>query len=177
MTWPRRNASQRFSLSFPRKTDQKAYSGHKHHRCAKVQVLANLDGQVVDVSPAYLGSVHDKTLWNKEAPRLKPLFDSLVLCDKAYAGATGEVGKPDAPACLVRPIKRGENAWKADPEKAKDFNRQLSKQRVGIEHVFARLKTWRVLGGLLQYRWERLGPIVRALAVVHNANRQLSAAD
>lgn len=42
------------------------------------------------------------------------------------------------------------------------------------EHVFARLKTFKVLQGLLPYRWQRLGDILRALAVAHNLNRQLA---
>lgn len=151
-------------------TQLKAYSGYKHHRCAKVQVLSDEAGQVVDVSPAYEGSVHDKTIWNKQVARVRPLLDRLVLADKAYAGATGESQH------LLRPVKRGENAWKANPDKAKQFNRELSKRRVRIEHVFARLKTWKVLGGLFPYRWEKLGPVVRALAVVHNRNRLLSRA-
>lgn len=43
-----------------------------------------------------------------------------------------------------------------------------------IEHVFARLKTWKTLSGLFLYRWERLSEIVRAIAVVHNMNRDES---
>lgn len=96
------------------------------------------------------------------AKRLKHLFGQLVLGDKAYAGGTGEG------ACLLRPIKRGENKYKEDPLNAKSFNRQFSNIRVRIEHVFARLKTWKTLSGLFVYRWERLSEVVRAIAVVHN---------
>ena len=145
-----------------------SYSGHKHQRCAKTQVLVREDGQVVDVSPSYAGSVHDKTIWNKEAGRLKPLFDQLVLADKAYAGAKGEHEN------LFRPIKRNETAYKEDKEKAREFNRGLSKVRVKVEHVFARLKAWRALAGIFPYRWQRLGEVVRALAVVHNMNREMT---
>ena len=145
-----------------------AYSGHKHHRCAKSQVLVRDDGQVVDVSASYVGSVHDKTSWNKEAPRLKHLLDQLVLADKAYAGASGEKEH------LLRPIKRNETAYKDDKESAKAFNRGLSKVRVRVEHCFARLKTWKVLSGIFPMRWQRLGEVVRALAVVHNKNREMA---
>jgi hypothetical protein len=151
-------------------TEQRAYSGYKHHRCAKVQVVSREDGQVVDVSDAVEGSVHDKTVWNRNIERLKPLFEKLVLADKAYAGAAGENEH------LLRPVKRGELAYKADPEKAKQFNRELSRKRVRVEHVFARLKTWRVLSGIFPFRWQRLGEVVRALAVVHNLNREMTGA-
>jgi hypothetical protein len=146
-------------------TGTDAYSGHKHQRCAKVQALVREDGQIVDVSQAYAGSVHDKTIWNKEADRLKPLFDHLVLADKAYAGAKGE-GE-----WLLRPIKRGETAYKQDKESAKAFNRGLSKIRVRVEHAFARLKTWKVLSGMFPFKWTRLGEVTRAIAVIHNLNR------
>jgi hypothetical protein len=146
-------------------TERSAYSGYKHHRCAKVQLIAQPDGQVVAVSRAVPGSVHDKTLWNKERHGLKHLVGHLVLADKAYVGASGEGEQ------LVRPVKRGERAYLENPEKAKAFNRALSKTRVRVEHVFARLKTWRVLSGLFPYRWPRLGEVVRALAVVLNADR------
>lgn len=71
-------------------TQLKAYSGYKHHRCAKLQVIASEDGRIVDVSSSFAGSVHDKSIWNKEATRIKHLFSQLVLGDKAYAGGTGE---------------------------------------------------------------------------------------
>lgn len=148
-----------------------SYSGHKHHRCAKSQVLARTDGQIVDVSQTFPGSAHDKTIWNKQLDRLRPLMGQLVLADKAYAGARGEA------QYLLRPLKRGENAYKGDKDQAKAFNRGLSKVRVRIEHVFARLKTWRVLAGIFPYRWERLGEVIRALAVVHNMNRIAAGAD
>ncbi len=147
-------------------TQKNAYSGHKHQRCTKVQVIARDDGQVVAVGPGAPGSVHDKTLWNRERGNLRHLLGQLTLADKAYAGAAGE-GEH-----LVRPLKRGERAYRENPEAAKAFNREHARTRVRIEHVFARLKTWRVLSGLFPYRWTRLGEVVRALAVVHNLDRQ-----
>lgn len=148
-------------------TNVSAYSGHKHQRCAKFQLISRVDGQIVAVSPTHVGSVHDKTIWNQELAGLKHLFDQLVLADKAYAGAAGEN------VHLLRPIKRGEKAYKEDPDKAKAFNRSLSKVRVGVEHVFARLKTWRVFAGLFPFKWNRLGEFARAIAVVHNMNREI----
>ena len=96
--------------------------------------MARSDGLITDVSPPYPGATHDKTLWNKvKRPKHR---ENLVLGDKAYAGGLGE-GE-----YLLRPIKRGETAYKQDKPTAKEFNRRLSRIRVRIEHVFARLKTW-----------------------------------
>ena len=82
---------------------------------------------------------------------------------QAYVGAFNE-GEG-----LLRPIKRGERAAKLPAAQA--FNAELSRRRVRIEHVFARLKTFRVLQGLFPYRGEQLGTVLRAIALVHNLNR------
>jgi hypothetical protein len=147
-------------------TAHHTYSGHKHQRCAKVQVLADESGQVLDVSAAHPGSVHDKTVWNREVPRLRHLLcDHVVLADKAYAGATGEH------QYLFRPIKRGETLWQQNRVGSQSFNAHITKRRVRIEHLFARIKTWKVLNGMFPYRWQRLGEIVRVIAVIHNLER------
>ncbi|MBP0639339.1 hypothetical protein J8I34_28920 [Cupriavidus sp. AcVe19-6a] len=48
-------------------TESKAYSGYKHHRRAKVQVVTHKDRRIVAVSQSYPGSVHDEKIWNMEA--------------------------------------------------------------------------------------------------------------
>ena len=72
-----------------RSTDVADYSGYKHHKNRKVQVLINDKGRVVAVSNSYNGSVHDKTIWNKEYKNLVKSLNVMVLADKAYAGAKG----------------------------------------------------------------------------------------
>ena len=118
------------------------------------------DIQVAD-SRGYPGSIHDKTIWNDNFDMVQT--GSHVLADKAYAGADGE-GK-----VLFRPVKRNERVWKDDPEGAKAANRALSKKRVKIEHLFARLKTWRIVR---QYpnRPETIGEVFKAVAFIHNLN-------
>lgn len=143
-----------------------SYSGHKHQRCAKVQVVCDEAEQIAAVGRAWPGSVHDKTVFERERCKLAQTLQAVMLADKAYAGCPGEGSQ------LLRPIKKGERAWR-EPGAAQ-FNAQLGKKRAKVEHVFARLKTFKVLQGLLPYRWQRLGDIVRALAVVHNLNRQLA---
>ena len=140
-----------------------SYSGHKHQRCAKVQVIADEAGFVQHSGAAWPGSVHDKTAYNKERVSLGEALGTLMLADKAYVGAFNE-GEG-----LLRPIKRGERAAKLPAAQA--FNAELSRRRVRIEHVFARLKTFRVLQGLSPYRGEQLGTVLRAIALVHNLNR------
>ena len=88
----------------------------------------------------------------------------LILADKPYAGAKGEGEN------LVRPFKRCEKAYKEDPLRAKAFNLDVSKAWVKVDHVFARLKSWRALQGLSAWNAKRYDEIVKAVSVLHNLN-------
>ncbi len=145
-----------------RSMEQADYSGYKHHRSRKVQVIVDDLWRIVDVSKAYSGAVHDKVIWNRESGRVRASLDRPTLGDKAYAGGEGEG------TILFRPIKRNETAYKADVDGCKTANRQLSKVRVKVEHVFARLKTFRVLQGLFVFRPERYAMVFHAVAVIYN---------
>jgi hypothetical protein len=70
--------------------DVRHYTGYKHLRGRKVQVLCDESLGILDVSGSAPASVHDKTLWNRHLERIKPWLDRLCLADKAYAGARGE---------------------------------------------------------------------------------------
>ena len=136
-------------------TDRRSFSGHKHQRCAKVQVIADEAGFVQHSGSAWPGSVHGKTRQDSPQQGAGQPWRSpgaLILADKAYVGAFNE-GE-----ALLRPIKRGERAAKLPAAQA--FNAELSRRRVRIEHVFARLKTFRVLQGLFPYRGEQLGTVL-----------------
>ena len=143
-----------------------SYSGHKHQSCAKVQVISDERGIACHVGRSWPGSVHDKTVYEREKVSLAQAFHSLMLADKAYAGVH------DEGAALLRPIKKGERLWHEQPEMAQAFNRALSLKRVRVEHLFARLKTFKVLQGLFPYSPALLGPVMRLLALAHNLNRE-----
>ena len=57
---------------------------------------------------------------------------------------------------------------KADVEKCKAGNRRLSKIRVKVERVFARIKTFRILQGLFVCKPERYAMVFRAVALIYN---------
>jgi len=119
-------------------------------------------GHVHAVSRPYAGSIHDKTIWNDESQHIRQ--NTRVLADKAYAGGTGEWQR------LFRPIRKNEAKWKQDPVKAKAWNRELSKRRVKIEHVFAQLKTWRIIHHYFPQSPETYSTVLKAIAFIHNLN-------
>lgn len=149
-----------------RSTDTDDYSGYKHHRNRKVQVVVDNNRHIVAVSPAYSGKVHDKTIWNKEIGAVAPLLDRPTLADKAYAGAKSEN------VILFRPFKRNEKPYKTDRDGCKSYNRELSKIRVTVEHVFAQIKAYRIMRDIFPLRKDRYATVFRAIALIHNVNQK-----
>ena len=147
-----------------RSSGNKDYSGYKHHKNQKVQMLVNDQRRILAVSKGYSGCVHDKTMWNREFKSLQHLIDKPVLSDKAYAGAKGEN------EVLLRPIKRNEMSYKLRKEESKAFNRELSQWRVTVEHVFAQLKAFKILRNLFPLHPKRYGTCFKAIALVYNLN-------
>jgi hypothetical protein len=145
-----------------RSTDIANYSGHKHYKTRKVQMVVDDHRRIMAVSRAYAGSVHDKTIWDREFKTLERLFDRLVLGDKGYAGGMGEN------QILFRPVKHNELEYKQNKESTKAFNRELSRWRVTVEHVFAPLKAFRILSGTFSLQAKRYGTCFRAVAVIYN---------
>jgi hypothetical protein len=147
-----------------RSTDEQNYSGYKHHKNRKVQMIVDDCRRVVAVSPCYSGAVHDKTIWNREFALTKSSIDKPILGDKGYAGGLGEN------KVLFRPIKRNELEYKNNKAETKAFNRLLSQKRVVVEHVFAQLKAFKLLCGIFPLKSHRYGTFFRAIAFVYNSN-------
>ena len=133
--------------------DRPFYSGkHKKHGM-NLQVIASLDGDILWVSRALPGSVHDK-----KAEWVWGVLDELeaagliVLADKGYQGA----------AHAKLPY-RGRNK----PESQKQANRAQAKLRAPGERANAQLKTWRILRKLRCCPW-RAGQLAKAIHVLQN---------
>ncbi|MBF7691679.1 hypothetical protein I2F30_13225 [Acinetobacter sp. SCC474] len=60
--------------------------------------------------------------------------------------------------------KRG---YKLHPE-LKTYNREINKRRIGIEHVFCKLKTFKILSGCYRNRGKRLGLRFNLIAGIYN---------
>jgi len=104
--------------------------------------------------------VHDKRIWDLEFPGI-PRHHA-ILADRAYAGAIGDGSFLHRPAC------KNETSYKADMFKAKEQNRRLSLKRVKIEHLFASLKTWRIIHHYFPQHLETYSNVFKAIAFIHN---------
>ena len=131
--------------------DQPFYSGkHKKHGM-NLQVIASPDGDILWVSGALPGSVHDK-----KAEWIRGVLDELerqglvVLAGKGYQGST-----------WAKVPYKGKNK----PEPQKEANRAHAKLRALGERANAQLKTWKILRKLRCCPW-RAGQLAKAIHVL-----------
>jgi len=131
--------------------DKPFYSGkHKKHGM-NLQVIASPDGDILWVSGALPGSVHDK-----KAEWIRGVLDELekaglvTLADKGYTGST-----------WAKVPYRGRNK----PEPQKEANRAHAKLRARGERANAQLKTWKILAKLRCCPW-RAGKLAKAIHVL-----------
>jgi hypothetical protein len=132
--------------------DRPFYSGkHKKHGM-NLQVIATPNGNIVWVSGALPGSVHDLTaarIWG--ILRALATTGLIVLADKGYHGA-------DEP--LITPYK-----GKGKPEPQKDANRSHARLRGPGERANAQLKNWHILHKL-RCCPHRAGHLAKAIHVL-----------
>ena len=131
--------------------DRPFYSGkHKKHGM-NLQVIASPAGDILWVSGALPGSVHDKNaewIWGVLAEL--EAVGLVTLADKGYQGAAH-----------AKIPYRGKNK----PESRKEANRAHAKLRAPGERANAQLKTWRILRKLRCCPW-RAGQLAKAIHVL-----------
>jgi hypothetical protein len=131
--------------------DRPFYSGkHKKHGM-NLQVIASPDGDLLWVSGALPGSVHDKKaewVWGVIAELEKAGL--ITLADKGYHGSTW----------AKTPYK-----GKGKPESQKEANRAHAKLRGPGERANAQLKAWRILRKLRCCPWGA-GQLAKAIHVL-----------
>jgi DDE superfamily endonuclease/Helix-turn-helix of DDE superfamily endonuclease len=131
--------------------DRPFYSGKHQRHGMNLQVIASPAGDIVWVSGALPGSVHDK-----KAEWVWGVLDELeaaglvTLADKGYRGST-----------WAKIPYYGKNK----PEPLKEANRAHAKLRAPGERANAQLKSWRILRKLRCCPW-RAGKLAKAIHVL-----------
>lgn len=133
------------------------YSGHRHFHLLNTQMICDNNGHIRFLQAGFLGSTHDAQSFRLMEPirpgmTLDIPIDVVFLADKGY---------PDVPP-LLTPFRQNQiRAMRnnRDKRKARRFNRELSRKRVKIEHIFKNLKDFRCVSSIWrQQRW--LLPVV-----------------
>jgi DDE superfamily endonuclease len=132
--------------------DRPFYSGKHHRHGMNLQVIASPEGEILWVSGALPGAVHDLTaarIWG--IVRELATAGLIVLADKGYIGAGEHVLTP----------YRGRNK----PDSQKAANSAHAQLRAPAERANAQLKTWRILRKLRCCPWHA-GQLAKAIHVL-----------
>ena len=137
-------------------------SGYKHHHGIKFQIIVNDKSMIEHVSKSYSSSIHDKKLFLYE---YKDLINKInnnlnILGDKGYSGLREY--KVDIP------IKRNEIKYKENKDLVKSENKELSSKRIKVEHVFAYIKSYRIMQRLNYYTKDKIEILFNAMANIYN---------
>lgn len=125
---------------------KRAYSGKQKRHTIKTQVITDNQGEILDIEAGHRGPKADLKLYEESQLKEKlpaALRDKPLLGDKAYAAQK----HPEITTPTKKP-KGGE----LTPEQ-KESNKEISKQRVRVEHGIRRVKGFRILRD--QYRMAR----------------------
>lgn len=111
-----------------RRKDGCGYSGKKKAHTVKTQLVVDKAGNIRHISPSVPGSMHDKKLFDRSGVTLPP-------------NATGDLGYLGVGITL--PEKSSKLHHLTAGQKA--YNTRHSRKRIIVEHVFASLKSFRIL--------------------------------
>jgi len=138
------------------------YSGKKKKHTAKTQASVSSTGRVLDVSETYPGSVHDKKIIDQEETIKKFPEKTCQRFDSGYQGIKQE--NPNY--YIILPTKKARGKDLSDL--AKEHNQVNSKRRVISEHIFSRIKKFRICGNLYRGCLKSYNQIFRNIASILN---------
>lgn len=116
------------------------FSGKKKHHSLKSQIIIDINTHKIISSAFCYGSIHDYKLFLRSNTFIHSKRE--IIADSGYQGLQNIHEK------TLIPFKKSKN-HPLTKEK-KEYNRFLSKFRITVEHVFARLKRFKIL--TLKYR-------------------------
>ena len=141
----------------PTKKQRKFYSGKKKRHMMKFEVITSANGKILNISKGYNGRTHDFKIrkMSEHLPR-----DAVVLADSGYQGLQKIHPK------TILPHKRRRKCPLSPEQKA--HNTALSSKRVAIEHVFAQLKKFKILGSVYRNFRKKLHLRFNIIAGIYN---------
>ena len=148
----------------PKKNQKKYYSGKKKQHTIKCQVLAEQNSGKIICLFFGKGAQHDFKLFKISQIQIHPETESIQ--DSAYQGIKGYHFNSYIPR---KKPKLGKLS-----SLEKEYNRELAKERIGIEHVNCRLKVFKIFAGRYRNRRRRSGLRCNLIAAIHNSEISLA---
>ena len=140
------------------KKQKRSYSGKKKAHTFKVQAIVHYKTQQILSLCTSRGTVQDFELFKRNLNQIP--VGAFILADKGYQGIYTVYRNS------LLPLK-AKKRCKLDPD-LKLYNREINKRRIGIEHVFGSLKTFKILAERYRNRGKRLGLRFNLIAGIYN---------
>lgn len=118
-------------INRPKKDQKHYYSGKKKKHTLKNQIVIDNKSKIRSVSKSVEGKKHDKKL-----------YDESRVYTKEKSNFKGDLGYYGSERITV-PNKKPKKQELTKEEK--DFNKQFSKERIKVEHVFGKMKVFQIL--------------------------------
>ena len=135
------------------------YSGKHKTFAVKFGIITDLTRTILKIAKLYSCPDHDfKIRINK----FKILHNITLIGDLGYFGYE-KIHKK-----TITPTKQTKNQKLSKEETARD--REISRQRIIIEHVFASMKRFQIIGSLYLDNLKKLHKIINIIAGIHNLN-------
>lgn len=138
----------------PKKGQKCYYSGKKKKHTIKDQIIVDEKGKIRSVTKSVPGKKHDKKLFDETRPILPP--KSNLTGDLGYYGANG----------ITLPNKKPKGKELTTEEK--QYNKELSKRRITVEHSFGKMKIYQILSQRFRNPRNTHSLIFKNIAGLHN---------
>jgi hypothetical protein len=149
----------------PKRRQKWFYSGKKKRHTLKAQLIIEQTTGKIICTFFGQGRKHDFALFKASGVKFHPATESLQ--DSAYQGIAQYHYNSYVPK------KKPKNGELSSLEK--DYNRELAKERIGIEHVNRRLKIFKIIAERYRNRRRRYGLRCNLLSAIYNYELSLSA--
>ena len=157
--------SRKLRLNVPKDDKNGFYSGKKKRHTLKAQLIIEQSTGKIICTFFGQGRQHDFALFKASGVQFDPETESLQ--DSAYQGISQYHHNSYVPK------KKPQNGELSSLEK--DYNRELAKERIGIEHVNRRLKIFKIIAERYRNRRRRYGLRCNLLSAIYNYELSLSA--
>ena len=146
----------------PTKKDRKEhYSGKNKEYTIGTQIFADAETQKIICTDQEKGAVHDFKIFKTTVRAI--MFGIILLADSGYQGLLA------LHANSLIPFKKSKNNPLTEDQKW--FNRALSSERVVIENINARIKTFKIMS--VKYRNRRKRHLLRMNLICGILNQEL----
>jgi len=138
----------------PKRGQKRYYSGKKKKHTMKNQVVVDRKGKIRSVTKSNPGKKHDKKLFDETKPIIPENAD--MIGDLGYHGAEQ----------LTLPNKKPKG--KELTKEEKQFNKELSRRRITVEHSFGKMKIYQILTQRFRNPLSKHSLIFKNIAGLHN---------